>query len=543
MGPKIQAKEQAKLAGVPVVPGYEGDLQDVGRFAWEAGEIGYPVLLKASAGGGGRGMRIVNSAKELPEAFEAAKREAENAFGDGKLLLEKYFEHAKHIEVQIFGDNHGNYIHLFERECSVQRRYQKIIEESPSPSLSPEQRLEICEAAKNLAASVGYNNAGTVEFLLAPDGQFYFLEVNTRLQVEHPVTESVTGLDLVKMQLGIASGESLDHMVQEPTQFGAAIECRICAEDPYNNFAPSTGQIGFFGTEETMYGARIDTGVDTDSEISVFYDSMVAKFITSSVSREEARRQMVNQLETFPISGIRTNTSLLINILEHPDFSNASIDTKWIERNLDSLTQIVIDDEAEFISACLSVICEINDPEISVNYDKSLSGWRNSHYQDQYKIFSVNGNDIKVQYQQLPDGSLSVKQGDKYISVSAADLLSEFTTITFDGHIHKTPSRIAADNNLHIWMAGKGAFVCQEVPRFKQIEQETTGDYKCPMPGEVVKLLVSVGDKVEAGQGLLVLSSMKMESTIEANESGEVKEIYVTEKQFVEAGKELLKVE
>ena len=540
LGPKIQAKLEAIKAGVPVVPGYEGEEQELAVFQKHAANIGYPVLLKASAGGGGRGMRIVRLGEELKDAFESAKREAESAFGDGKLLMEKYFESAKHIEVQVLGDNHGNYIHLFERECSVQRRYQKIIEESPSPSLSPEQRLSICESARALAASVGYNNAGTVEFLFAPDGSFYFLEVNTRLQVEHPVTEEVTQTDLVELQIRIASGENLSHIMDLPAQNGWAIECRICAEDPQNNFFPSTGRIGIWGTENN--NLRLETGIENGSEISIFYDSMVAKFITWGPTREDARRKMLYQLSTFPLTGVKVNIDLLKSILKHSDFIENKVDTKWIERNQEELTQVVSND-LSYIAALASLkkILDVNylDPA----FDPSLTGWRNSFYQDQWKEIDVNGKKIKLAYKHGKNESLLINENGNYVSIEFTDGNGQYSWLRVGPKTYKVSSMYMSNEEVHIWITGSGGYICKLLPRFVELETDTKGSYTCPMPGEIVKILVQPGEKVESGQKLLILSSMKMESSIEANEAGIVKEIFVEEKQFVEAGKELLSME
>ena len=539
LGPKIQAKLEAIKAGVPVVPGYEGDDQSLQVFAEHAEKIGFPVLLKASAGGGGRGMRIVREPNELKDAFESAKREAESAFGDGKLLLEKYFESAKHIEVQVFGDNHGNYIHLFERECSVQRRYQKIIEESPSPSLSQSQREAICESARALAASVGYNNAGTVEFLFAPDGSFYFLEVNTRLQVEHPVTEEVTQTDLVELQIRVAAGQRLTDWIGDLTQYGWAIECRICAEDPSNNFFPSTGKIGLWGTENAAL--RLETGIESGSEISIYYDSMLAKFVVWGETREDAIRKMKYQLGTFPISGIKLNTDLLAAILAHQDFIENKVDTKWIERKQSELTLSKSDHWTKLASYVATKA--LLDNQIDLSYDSSLRGWRNSFYQNQWKDVDVNGNCIRVEYRHESDGSIAVKSDDEMLALRTQDGPGNQTFVQLGNRSFSVFVRQESNNEIHVWLNGVGGFVCKFLPRFVETESDQQGSYTCPMPGEIVKILVQPGEKVEAGQRLLILSSMKMESSIEALEAGVVKEIFVEEKQFVEAGKELLSME
>lgn len=546
LGPKIQAKEVAKRANVPVVPGYEGDVQDYARFEWEAGEIGYPVLLKASAGGGGRGMRIVQHAGELKEAFESAKREAESAFGNGDLLLEKYFETAKHIEVQIVGDNHGNYHHLFERECSVQRRYQKIIEESPSPSLSEEQRVAVCEAAKRLAEAVQYNNVGTVEFLLAPDGNFYFLEVNTRLQVEHGITEMVCGLDIVKTQLFVASGNALeDEAFSDLQPHGWAIECRICAEDPSKNFAPSTGTIGFFGiTHDHIQGLRLDSGVIPGSEISVYYDSMLAKLMMWAPSRSEAIRGLVYCIDNFAISGVKTNLELLKSILLHRDFQAATVDTKWIDRNLQSLTEKTFSESANFNSAVVIALADTLQASKNKPYDPSLSGWRNSFYAPQQLHVNINDEVIAISYRQLDAETFEVMTATEPIRVKAKLLQRNYDVIELfiSNRFYQVPF-IRFDSDFHVWWSGIGVMEGRILPRFKEPEVENDGSFVSPMPGEIIKIMVKEGEEVKEGQKLLVLSSMKMESNIEAAYRGIVKEIYVEEKQFVEAGKVLIKLE
>ena len=539
LGPKIQSKLEAIKAGVPVVPGYEGDEQEFTVFKNHACAIGYPVLLKASAGGGGRGMRIVNSEDELADAFDSAKREAENAFGDGRLLLEKYFESAKHIEVQILGDDHGNYFHLFERECSVQRRYQKIIEESPSPSLTEEQRVIICESARALAASVGYNNVGTVEFLYAPDGSFYFLEVNTRLQVEHPVTEEVTGTDLVELQIRISAGENISPILGVPLQKGWSIECRICAEDPQNNFLPSTGSIAIW--HQFSEGLRLETGVENGSEISVYYDSMIAKFVVWGRTREEARRKMLYQLSVFPISGVKLNIQLLKAILNHSDFIHHKVDTKWIERNQNIITQDNIG-AYRWLAALVS-LKKILDSTFEPSYDSTLTGWRNSFYKDQWKEFEVDGEIIKLNYRHGKEEAIWVKKEDSYVLVEFMDSFRSYSWLRFGNKTYKISYLIKSTEKVDVWFMDSIGFSCKLLPRFVELESERSGGYSSPMPGEIVKILVNSGDSVVAGQKLLILSSMKMESSIEALEDGIVCEIFVNEKQFVEAGKELLRIE
>ena len=335
MGDKAESKIRMKEAGVPTVPGYEG-LENEREFAQTAKEIGYPVLVKAAAGGGGKGMRVVHVENELSEAIESARREALNAFGDERLLIEKYVANAHHVEFQVFGDQHGNIIHLFERECSVQRRHQKIIEETPSPLLTPELREAMGQAAVAAAKSVGYYNAGTVEFIIDPDtSSFYFLEMNTRLQVEHPVTELVTGLDLVHWQIRVAAGEQFPFQQSHFTQRGHAIECRIYAEDPANGFLPSTGKLLQY-IEPRGPGIRLDSGFTAGDDVTHFYDPLLAKLIVHAEDREAAIQRMQAALKEFIVHGVVTNVDFLQAVLSHPDFANGKVSTHWVEKTMES---------------------------------------------------------------------------------------------------------------------------------------------------------------------------------------------------------------
>jgi acetyl-CoA carboxylase biotin carboxylase subunit len=337
MGDKAESKERMKQAGVPTVPGFEG-LESQEEFKKAAKEVGYPVLVKAAAGGGGKGMRVVNKANELKDSIESARREALNAFGDEhliieNLIIEKYIPNAHHIEFQIFGDQHGNLVHLFERECSVQRRYQKIIEETPSPLLTPEIRAQMGEAAVKAARAVNYYNAGTIEFIFDPTSStFYFLEMNTRLQVEHPITELITGLDLVHWQICVASGEHFSYSQEGLTQRGHALECRVYAEDPANGFLPSTGVLLQY-IEPRGPGIRVDSGFIAGDEVTHFYDPLLAKLIVHAESRDMAIQRMQAALKEFIVHGVVTNVDFLQAVLSHPDFANSKVSTRWVENN------------------------------------------------------------------------------------------------------------------------------------------------------------------------------------------------------------------
>jgi acetyl-CoA carboxylase biotin carboxylase subunit len=331
LGDKVQAREIAKRAGVPIVPGSDGPVEDEKRALEVAQTIGYPVMIKASAGGGGRGMRVARNEPSLVAGFHAASAEAEAAFGDGTVYLEKLIENPRHVEVQILGDRHGNLVHLYERDCSIQRRHQKLIEESPSPALSPEMRQRICECAVRVAKAANYTNAGTVEFLLARDGSFYFIEVNARIQVEHTVTEMITGIDLIQQQILIASGEHLAFTQADIKVTGAAIECRINAEDPERDFMPSPGKIDLF-VPPGGPGVRLDSHCYSGYRIPPNYDSMIGKLISHRSRRDVAIRTMLRALDEFVIEGVRTTIPILRSILSHSDFRSGDHDTGFVER-------------------------------------------------------------------------------------------------------------------------------------------------------------------------------------------------------------------
>lgn len=539
MGSKVNAKKLAKDAGVPVIPGYEGK-QDAETFKAEANKMGYPVLLKASAGGGGKGMRIVNSEKELVQAFESAQNEAEKSFGDGKLLLEKYFPSAKHIEVQIFGDEHGNQIHLFERECSVQRRYQKIIEESPSPSLDDKLREEICGAAVSLAKSINYTNAGTVEFILDENKNFYFLEVNTRLQVEHPVTEEVTGLDLVKLQIEVAMGLPLREEAMNAEQDGHAVECRIYAEDPENNFFPSTGTLVAY-EEGGDWDTRHDSGLERGSKIDVHYDPMISKVITYAETRDSAILKMISSLNDSAFLGLRTNKDFLVEILEHQSFRDGSFDTKFIENNYTDWKQ-EYSDETLNSALVAAMLARWGGRRINSNWPNSLNGWRNSFYQAQFDEFAFREENYKVWYSVASDNQFKATIGDTDFDVKLLSYVEDFIECEIDGH-RKSFIVATSEKDTYVVNSGVGSIALANVPRF--VEPGSTalkGGYAAPMPGEILKVLVKAGDKVKSGDRLIVMNSMKMETSVEAHSDGEVEEVLVEEKAFVEADTVLLKM-
>jgi acetyl-CoA carboxylase biotin carboxylase subunit len=381
MGDKAESKIRMKQAGVPTVPGFEG-LESESGFRKAAKEIGYPVLIKASAGGGGKGMRVVEQEVELTEAIQGAGREALNSFGDDRLLIEKYIADAHHIEFQVFGDQHGHLVHLFERECSTQRRYQKIIEEAPSPLLTSELRKQMGEAAVNAARAVNYYNAGTVEFIFNPtDSTFYFLEMNTRLQVEHPVTELTTGLDLVQWQIRVAAGERFPYSQEQLAQRGHAIECRVYAEDPADGFLPSTGKLLQY-IEPRGPGIRVDSGFRAGDDVTHFYDPLLAKLIVHGEFRELAIQKMQAALGEFIVHGVTTNIDFMQDVLSHEDFANGKVSTRWVEQNLESDSLLSFAREQapslqSLIAAALADLTIANRKSEIVNGNDPYSPWKN----------------------------------------------------------------------------------------------------------------------------------------------------------------------
>jgi acetyl/propionyl-CoA carboxylase alpha subunit len=406
MGSKLEAKRRLSAAGVPQLPSCEIDAgTSPKQLAKHADEIGLPILVKSSAGGGGRGMRVVRDAAELPGAVASAAREAESAFGDATVYLERYLEGARHVEVQIFGDSEGRVVHLYERECSIQRRHQKIVEESPSPAVSEGLREALCKAAVAAGEAIGYRSAGTVEFLLAPSGEFFFLEVNTRLQVEHPVTECITGLDLVRLQLEVARGRPLPAQAELPRPRGHAIEVRLYAEDPEREFAPTTGPVHAFAFED-IAGLRVDSGVEAGSEVSVHYDPMLAKCIVWAETRADAAERLAAVLARATLHGPETNRDLLVRILRHPAFLAGQTDTQFLERHRpEALGAPLLSAEGERIHALAAALAFQAERRAAAPVLAALpSGWRNVPSQEQLQVFERRSERLEVRYRFTREG-------------------------------------------------------------------------------------------------------------------------------------------
>lgn len=543
MGSKANAKDIMEKANVPVIPGYRGEDQSNAKLLAEAEKIGYPLLIKATAGGGGRGIKIVRASSELEQAIDSAKREALNAFGDDRLLMEKYIESGRHIEFQIFGDQHGQIIHLHERECTIQRRYQKVLEESPSPVLTEAKRAEMGKAAVLAGQALGYYNAGTVEFIYDnKTDDFYFLEVNTRLQVEHPVTEQVTGLDLVQMQLEVASGQPLSVKQEDIQPRGYAIEARLYAEDPANGFMPATGEILRFSTPE-VDGLRVDTGVQSGSVVSMYYDAMLAKIIVSGSDRSEVHAKLAYTLSRMQCLGLPNNIQLLGAIVADPDFQKGEYDTQFLAERIDALlasTSTVESVDRAMIAATLQ---GWSQRESSRTLLAGIpSGWRNSHYQPQSISYHHNEEDYEVKYR-YTDGTFDFTIADREYTARIISSQSEELRLLING-IQTSYTVIKDGTHYHTHSVMDGSTLFDLIDRYPATESDdVSGSYTAPMPSQIVKIAVSAGDEVAKGDTLMIISSMKIENTITATEDGTVEEIYVEEGSSIKAGTVLLKMQ
>ena len=547
MGSKIGAKKIMQSHNVPTIPGYQGDDQSESTIKSKAIEIGFPVLLKASAGGGGKGMRIVRLESELDKAINEAKSEALNGFGDDTLLIEKYFDTSRHVEFQIFGDKHGNALHLFERECSIQRRYQKVVEESPSPFITQETRQKMGDAAVAACKAIAFDNAGTVEFIVAPDQSFYFLEVNTRLQVEHPITEEVTGLDLVRLQIEVAEGRPIPFNQEAISQCGHAIEVRVYAEDAANNFMPVSGKI-IDWIPAKIDGLRYDTGIESGSEISTFYDPMIAKIIAKGKNRQEAISKLTLALQELVLTGFTTNKNFLTAILQNEDFQKGDFDTHFLDKIFKYEGEKYNQESIDILTCALQHYRFLERQKIQPI--TNLSGWRNNFYQAQQEKYSFGGFEFLVEYKN-ENGVLNISFAEKTFkskncpqtTVDCRPLTADIFYVFEINNIRRKFFFSQNGNQYFVHSPQLGQIVLLSVDRFPNpIEETVKGGYAAPMPGEVTIVLVKAGDTVKSGDALLKMISMKMESTIEAQADGELEEIYVSDKQFVEAGTLLLKM-
>ncbi len=538
MGLKIAGRKIAVTAGVPTVPGYNGEEQSNAALRNQMLTIGFPVLIKASAGGGGKGMRVVRLMSEIEEAIDGARREAEKSFGDGALLLEKYIEHARHVEIQILGDTHGNLVHLFERDCSLQRRHQKIIEESPSPAMNDELRARMGAGAVNIGKALHYTNAGTVEFILAPSGEFYFIEVNTRLQVEHPVTEMITGLDLVKLQIEIAEGKPLPFAQSDLQTSGHAIEARLYAEDPNNDFLPATGTIHDW-LLPAIAGLRIDAGIEAGSEIGINYDPMLAKLIAHGATREEAIRKLCYALRRLSIQGVTTNQEFLLRLLEHAEFNNGNAHTGFIAEHLAELTNVEEAelDRASIIAAALywQNFWQTSDA-LMTNLPPS---YRNNSYRNPSLKLQISNQEVAVLWRHITGNQFEVSALDSTVQAQIFSFDLRHIRIVIDG-VQRSFRLTEVGDQLYVHSA-LGSRMITRLPRYPEVQAATEqGSITSPMPGLVAKIFVSVGQSVKAGDPLLILEAMKMEQTMRAAMDGIIETIRVAEGEVVGPGAMLI---
>ena len=531
MGDKLAAKRIAAAHGVPTLPSTE----DAGR----AEEIGFPILIKAAAGGGGKGMRIAQDAAALAESVAAARREAASGFGDDRVFLERYVARSRHVEIQILGDHHGRLVHLGERECSIQRRHQKIIEESPSPIVDSGLRAAMGRAALTLAGALGYQSAGTVEFLVDEETrEFYFLEVNTRLQVEHPVTEAVTGIDLVREQLHIAAGQPLGYTQESITLTGHAIEARLYAEDPDAGFLPATGRLVAFEPAPAPL-VRYDAGVERGSVVGLDFDPMLAKVISHAPTRAEAAGRLALALESLHIGGVRTNASFLAATLRHPAFLAGDTTTDFIKRHRPAAQAGVDVAELEFL-ATAGVFWLAGRNRSQATVLRSLpSGWRNGRLPALQTVLTTCGQTVAVSYRQQRDGSFLLKSGVRVV-------VHAWHEDVIDVEIGARRRRIrmtAAEDRIHV-QSSRGTIECVVQPRFPQLDAAgRAGGLVAPMPGVASDVRVAVGDHVARGQVLVVLEAMKMEHHIVAPVDGTITGVRVATGVQVATGEALLVLE
>lgn len=533
MGSKSAAKALMEAAGVPLVPGYHGEAQDVETFRTASNAIGYPVLLKAAAGGGGKGMKVVERESELAEALASAQREAQSSFGDSRMLVEKYVLKPRHVEIQVFADQHGNCLYLNERDCSIQRRHQKVVEEAPAPGLSAELRRAMGEAAVKAAQAIGYVGAGTVEFLLDERGDFFFMEMNTRLQVEHPVTELITGLDLVAWQIRVARGEALPITQEQVPLIGHAIEVRLYAEDPDNDFLPATGTLKLYREAASGPGRRVDSGVSEGDEVSPFYDPMLGKLIAWGENREEARLRLLAMLKETCVGGVRTNLAFLTRVLAHPAFANAELDTGFIPRHEAQLLPPVTNLPADFWQLAAEAFVQSEAPR--QRNDDCHSPW-------------ARNNGLRLGLPAQIDLHLACQNERQVVrlrhaSASTVGLQGEVLQVEHNG-LRQQHLAIRRGESLYLHYAGELRSI-QRVDPIAEVEasHQHHGGLTAPMNGSIVRVLVEAGQQVEAGTTLVVLEAMKMEHSIRAPHAGTVKALYCCEGEMVSESTVLVELE
>ncbi|GLQ46766.1 3-methylcrotonyl-CoA carboxylase subunit alpha [Dyella lipolytica] len=544
MGSKAAAKALMEHHQVPLVPGYHGDNQDTAFLAEQARKTGFPLMIKAAAGGGGKGMRIVRAEKEFADALASAQREAASSFGDTRVILERYVEHPRHIEFQVFGDTHGNVIHLNERECSAQRRYQKVLEETPSPFLTPDRRQAMGEAAVAAAKAVNYVGAGTVEFIVAQDGTFFFMEMNTRLQVEHPVTEETLGLDLVEWQLRIAAGEALPLRQDQVHARGHAIEVRLYAEDPDQNFLPGSGKLRTLHLPAPSRNVRLDGGVVEGDTVTIFYDPMIAKLIVYDIDRTQALQRLREALAECDIVGPKSNIAFLERLARHPVVVEGRIDTGYLDRHLDEFLtgDTAPSDHALFAAATAALLHD----EAAVATGAMNSGdpyspwsradaWRIGHAGKRIIALSLRDQRYEIEAHGH-DGQYQLQHGESRCDVQGARHDGKTLSARFDSKgIHLAVSADAQRVSLHDSEGQRYAFVRAAAFAWESKQGSGGNQIIAPMPGRIVLVKAKVGDNVEEGQELLVMEAMKMELALKAPRTGTIESVSATQGEFVEA--------
>lgn len=545
MGSKAGAKELMHAAGVPVVPGYTGEDQDPQTLQHEADAIGYPLMIKAAHGGGGKGMRIVRNSDEFMANLRSCQREAAGAFGRDRVLLERYVERPRHIEIQVFADAHGHAIHLNERECSAQRRYQKVLEESPSPFLTTDLREAMGAAAVLAARAIDYVNAGTVEFIVGQDGGFYFMEINTRLQVEHPVTEMVTGLDLVEWQLRVAAGEALPLPQDAIAQNGHAIEVRLYAEDPEAGFLPGSGKLERLRLPTgDAQDVRIDSGVIEGDTVTIFYDPMIAKLIVHDADRPRALARLRAALAECDIAGPKSNIEFLERLVRHPAVVSGTIDTGYLDRSLDEFMPAPGDDHEELLIAATVAQLLAQERQTRQRAARSLDptspwaiadGWRLGHGSRRSLAFLAREQRLEV-HAQGSDGDYRLEHGGQVRRVEGARLNGDDLSLRVDGKSLRFT--LLGDDGKIVVHDGERRLRLQAVPMYRHEHSTGAGagnQVIAPMPGRVVVVRAAAGDPVEAGQELMVIEAMKMELSLKAPRAGTVAEVRAAGGDFVEA--------
>ena len=539
MGSKSQAKLLMKDADVPLVPSYHGDEQGADFLLDQARKIGFPVLLKASLGGGGKGMRLVHSESDFHAALRACKREAKSSFGDAHILIEKYINQPRHVEIQVFSDQQGNAVYLFERDCSIQRRHQKVIEEAPAPGLDPCTRQNMGEAAVRAAKAIGYVGAGTIEFLLDSSGEFYFMEMNTRLQVEHPVTEMITGQDLVEWQVRVAEGNTLPLQQPDLNIDGHAIEVRIYAEDPANEFLPSTGIIHHLDTPASSRHIRIDSGVVQGDEITVFYDPMIAKLIVWDESRDQAIHRMQRALHQFNLAGLKTNISLLSSLVDHEAFQQAQLSTHFIEDHESSLSfsspAVTIND---YIFCALFLSQENQSVRIDNDPWCALHGWQLNSKPGQVFCFQCEEGAVCLELRYEANNVIA-RSADRE---SVLQVKFSGNELVVSGDISDRMVVVRSGKEI-ILFKKSGAVAITEYRYEPQASNESSEKHlKAPMNGRIVDVAVKVGDQVQTGDLLITVEAMKMEHAIRAVKDGIVASVFFAQGELVNEGDELIEL-